>query len=261
MDFNPQQIKHRLIKLPPVLQDALISSDVIEKIVAVAIDNDIPQSSAEALISEVMWILLGLKTTRDLAKNIENKVGVAKETAQKICEDLYLYVFKPLEEPLRMINNLGRLPFFGGPVTLPDLKPAQITQAKPLIGYIGPYTTDTTPSAGAKLPTAPTSRQSESVPVGGQTFTPFTPSPSQPRETPLYNALSANREFTPHSEVHKETGTLSSDAPNSKIPEIRPNTLPSLIEQKLRGSISMQKEDKEVPPPQSIIKNDESKNN
>lgn len=93
-------IKERFQKLPKVVQDAIVSADVSQRLRELADTHKLHIDQWETLENEVRYTLLGIQPTDKLVENIEKEVGVDHETALALAQDISEIVFEPIRQEL-----------------------------------------------------------------------------------------------------------------------------------------------------------------
>jgi hypothetical protein len=76
-----EAIKERFLKLPKVVQEAIVSADVQKHMRELAETQKLHLDQWESLENEVQMTLLGIHAAEDLTKNIEARVKVSNEVA------------------------------------------------------------------------------------------------------------------------------------------------------------------------------------
>lgn len=95
-----QDIKARFSQLPKVVQDAITSADVEKRMRALADSHKLHLDQWESLENEVMLALLGFDAIENLDDNIEREVGVDRDAARALAEDISRVVFEPIRAEL-----------------------------------------------------------------------------------------------------------------------------------------------------------------
>jgi hypothetical protein len=121
MSMDPQdkdldaKIAERLKQLPKVVQDAITSADVQQRMRTLADTQKLHLDQWESLENEVMLALLGFQPIEDLEKSIKNEVGVSDEIAKTLTAEISKIVFEPIRQEMeRQLEH-------------PDAKPAVTT--------------------------------------------------------------------------------------------------------------------------------------
>src|SRR3990167_6001503 len=103
-DTDDKDLKARLNArfklLPKVVRDSILSADVEQHMRQLAEHHKLHLDQWSALENEVMFALLGFVPVENLAANIEKEVGVPRETAGALAEDISHIVFEPIREML-----------------------------------------------------------------------------------------------------------------------------------------------------------------
>jgi hypothetical protein len=141
------KIAERFKQLPKVVQDAITSADVEQRMRALADTQKLHLDQWEALENEVMLALLGFQPIEDLQKNIKSEVGVTDEMAKTLTEEVSKIVFEPVRQELeRQLEH-------------PDAKAAQMSgveQAqKEILGTPAAPAALSTPAVLPATPPAP----------------------------------------------------------------------------------------------------------
>jgi len=150
-DTNDQDLKARLnarLKiLPKVVRDAILSADVEAHMRELAEHHKLHLDQWTTLENEVMFALLGFVPVENLAANIEKEVGVPRETAGALAEDISHIVFEPIRAQLEIALGKQRTPAPSAPTppaaptATPGTSPPPPPQAKAIRGPIAaPYT-------------------------------------------------------------------------------------------------------------------------
>lgn len=103
-DVNEQELAKRLaerfVQLPKVVQNAITSAEIEKRLRKLADTHKLHLDQWELLENEVRLTVYGFQQTEDLSKNIENEVGVSKETADALTSDISQNIFEPIREEL-----------------------------------------------------------------------------------------------------------------------------------------------------------------
>jgi predicted aldo/keto reductase-like oxidoreductase len=87
--------------LPPVVQDAVASADLSEKLKSLAQKHQLHLDKWAILENEIAMALLGITDPEDLKENIQTHVGIDSALALAIANDAAELVFNPIQEKLR----------------------------------------------------------------------------------------------------------------------------------------------------------------
>src|SRR6185503_13079871 len=86
--------------LPPVVRDAIDSSDVSNKLRALAENFKLHVDQWQLLEDEVLYTILGLQDPNDLAPEIVRNVEVPPEEALKLAEAINERIFIPIRQQI-----------------------------------------------------------------------------------------------------------------------------------------------------------------
>ena len=90
------QLAAAFARLPKVVQDAILSADVEKHMRELAAQHQLHFDQWTTLENEVMFALLGFQPMDTLAVNIEKEVGVSREVALSLADDVSRVVFAPI---------------------------------------------------------------------------------------------------------------------------------------------------------------------
>lgn len=93
-------LKERFAELPKVVQNAITSADVRKRMRELADTHKLHLDQWETLENEVMMTLFGVLPVDELQTNIQKQVGVSKEMAKELTENISKIVFEPIREEL-----------------------------------------------------------------------------------------------------------------------------------------------------------------
>ena len=86
--------------MPNVVQNAITSADVRERMRELADTHKLHLDQWETLENEVMMTLFGIVPVDELQANIQKEVGVPEEIAKELTENISKIVFEPIREEL-----------------------------------------------------------------------------------------------------------------------------------------------------------------
>ncbi len=103
MDTDTQygeMIRERFAQLPKVVQDAITSADVSQRMQELAKKHSLHVDQWEALENEVQLTLLGVVSSEDLVANLERELRINTAAATLLAEDISTTVFEPIRQEL-----------------------------------------------------------------------------------------------------------------------------------------------------------------
>ena len=100
------QLREKYLKLPPDLKDALFSEQVTDAIGAIGKKYSLLIDKVGILADETGAVMLGVTHPKDFIANLSQKLGVDRETARKIAEDINQQIFQKVRESLRKIHGI-----------------------------------------------------------------------------------------------------------------------------------------------------------
>ena len=103
-------LKKQFEKLPADIQQAILDSDLSEKLQQITKKNKLMIDQAGGLQTETILVLLGLQPLGDYINNIKENVGLSDEVAKEIAKDVDALIFKDIRESLKEINSVFSSP-------------------------------------------------------------------------------------------------------------------------------------------------------
>src|SRR6185503_20239486 len=89
-------IEERFAQLPKIVQDAITSADVEKRLRGLADVHKLHVDQWDRLEYEVQMTLMGFQEPEDLAKNIQEHVGVSQERSMQLAQEISAAVFQPI---------------------------------------------------------------------------------------------------------------------------------------------------------------------
>lgn len=97
-DDLKQQLSDRFQQLPPLLKEAIVSSDLPIKIKEIVAKNHLLLDQAAALEGEIMVVLFGLSTPQKLQQVLISELHLGPEQAQSVLADINQNIFFKVRE-------------------------------------------------------------------------------------------------------------------------------------------------------------------
>src|SRR3989344_498601 len=120
----------KLKSLPQDIQDAFFSDSVSQAILDIGKKYGLSIDKVGELGDEISDIMFGITPTGDFIKNLSERLGVDKEKARVIAEDVNQKIFQPIKASMRKVHGL---PADSASVTpsVKEASPANIQAGKP----------------------------------------------------------------------------------------------------------------------------------
>ncbi len=224
MAYTKEQLLEMYRKLPKDLQDAIFSIDTAEAIRQIGEENKLMIDKIGELADETGLIMLGLTSPSQFIPHLTERLGVSRELARTIAQEINAKVFLPIRESLKKIHGIEASepemeapmpppvtppPPPSRPATVVNIKPTTLGMAKPAseISQTPASPMPATPSA-PKIPEVPASQFLKDkdgpleIPKDGPwkaTPTPAPAAPAQPAPTaaapPIFEAKTKEEIF------------------------------------------------------------------
>ena len=124
-------------KLPQELKDTLFAEDTGNNIYEVCQKNEIPEH-LEEVVNYIGQVLLGILAPEDFQKTLEKEVGLEKDKAKKVAQEINRFIFYPVKPSLEQLYKLEITPTekAAGEVkpavgAKPEVKPTEEVEEKP----------------------------------------------------------------------------------------------------------------------------------
>ncbi|MEX0652173.1 MAG: hypothetical protein WD509_01275 [Candidatus Paceibacterota bacterium] len=125
-------LKEQFKKLPPKLQEAITSTEIAEKLRAIAQKHRLHIDQGQILENETYMVLLGIEQAGAYEKNLQKELTIPTEVAQKIYTDVAKDIFLVIRDTLKEATTTEK------PTQVPDPE-AQTVHAQ----ETSPFTTNT----------------------------------------------------------------------------------------------------------------------
>lgn len=106
MELTREQLHELLKKLPQDMQDAIFSSEVAEILLSLGKKYGLSLDKVGELSDETENIILGLSHPRDFIPALEKSLGVNREIARQIAQEVNTLVFSRIRESLKKLHNI-----------------------------------------------------------------------------------------------------------------------------------------------------------
>jgi hypothetical protein len=100
MEYSPEQLQKRYTELPQVLQEALSSTDVAQKVESIAKKYRLLIPQAGDLSDEIGLVLMGLSSPGSFSETIQRKLNINSVLAKEITEEINQSVFQKVRSYL-----------------------------------------------------------------------------------------------------------------------------------------------------------------
>lgn len=110
MDTTKDNLYKKIKGLPQDIQDVYFSDDFSQKILDTGKKYGLAIDKIGILGDEIRNVMLGIIQTADFIKNISDGLGVDKEKARMIAEDVNQQIFQPVKASLRKVHGLPEEP-------------------------------------------------------------------------------------------------------------------------------------------------------
>src|SRR3989338_8136856 len=94
-------------RLPEVLQEAILSPVLTEKVTAIATKNGLSPEKAEVLELQTIFVLLGLLHPPDFIEKTAEALEVTEDKARGACQEINEQVFRPVRDELKKLYSIA----------------------------------------------------------------------------------------------------------------------------------------------------------
>ncbi len=169
MAYTKEQLLEMYRKLPHDLQDAIFSVDTAEAIRAIGEKNKLMIDKIGELADETGLVMLGLSSPSQFIPHLSERLGVSRELAKTIGQEINEKIFLAIRESLKKVHGTEEVeapapppsptpPSIPTPLqTPPEAKPAGITLKPTTLGLpkVKESVATATPPPAVPIPTAP----------------------------------------------------------------------------------------------------------
>lgn len=135
MPSDREEFLERIKKLPPDLTDAIFSEDIAETLLSIGKKYNLLLDKVGKLSEATNDVILGVLHPKEYIAELERNLGIDRETAKKIAQEVNTEIFAKIRESLRKVHKIEDVaPVFASDKKIPfaDLKPiAPISQQPP----------------------------------------------------------------------------------------------------------------------------------
>lgn len=119
-NYTKEQLRKLYLKLPPEVKDMASSDEVADLIFQVLEDNQLDDERGTKISELIRNVLYGLLPPEDFQTALEKDVGVKKDPAKKINQEINRFVFFPIKESLNGLYHGGTETVKAGEEIIPE---------------------------------------------------------------------------------------------------------------------------------------------
>ena len=108
-EYTKEQIWKLLEKLPPELKEVFFSPDTSDHVYNICQRNKVLDRVSK-IAEYTGHVLLGILSPEKFPETLEKEVKLKKETAEKIGQEIYRFVFYPVKEKLAELYEMKIVP-------------------------------------------------------------------------------------------------------------------------------------------------------
>ncbi len=107
--YTSEQFWKLYEKLPQELKDALFAEETGNNLYEICQRNEIGEN-LEDIVSLVSQVLVGVLASEDFQITLEKEVGLEKDTAKKVAQEVNRFIFYPVKPALEQLYKIGASP-------------------------------------------------------------------------------------------------------------------------------------------------------
>lgn len=108
--YTDEQALEEYKNLPEDLKKAIFSVEMTEAVKRIGGKYQLHIDKIGALGNETGMVMLGVTHPKDFIPNLSQRLGVDKETARKIAEEVNAQIFAKVRDSLKKIHGVGTMP-------------------------------------------------------------------------------------------------------------------------------------------------------
>jgi len=106
-DYSPEALEKRYAELPEDVRIALSSEETAMNLTAIGEKHGLLEDRLDTLVNETGYVMLGLTHPSVFIQNLTTKMGISRENAQQIAEEVNNAIFRPIRDSLKRIHGIG----------------------------------------------------------------------------------------------------------------------------------------------------------
>ena len=120
-EYTREQLRQLYIKLPQEIKDAASADETTNDIERICERNEITDERVGAISDLIRNVLFGVLPPEDFQSTLEKEIGLKKDVAKKVAQEINRFVFYPVKPALEQLYNIG--------VTKPDSQASSFAPA------------------------------------------------------------------------------------------------------------------------------------
>jgi hypothetical protein len=105
MAYSKEQIQARYRSLPEDLRQAIFDTEISETLQKIGKENSLNIEQTGILADEAGLLMMGLIAPKDFIPNLTKRMGINKEKARKITQEVNDRIFSKIRESLKKIHS------------------------------------------------------------------------------------------------------------------------------------------------------------
>lgn len=107
MNYSSEELERRYAALPDDVKNAISSEEVAMQLSAIGEKHGLLEDRVEVLVSETGYVMLGMTHPSAFIQNLTTRMGISRDSAQAIAEEVNQTIFKPVRESLKKIHGMS----------------------------------------------------------------------------------------------------------------------------------------------------------
>lgn len=107
-EFTPEQIQAKFEQLPPQLQEAISSPEILDKVKSVAQKHNLLIDQTGELVDQIVLVMLGLAKSSTFVTDTSSRLSISAEQSQAIAKDVNTEVFDVLKHNIMEGENAAQ---------------------------------------------------------------------------------------------------------------------------------------------------------
>lgn len=100
-DFTPEQLKEKFDQLPPQMQEAISSPEMLDAVKSIAQKHNLMIDQTGELVDQIVLIMLGLARSANFVSDASRRLSISEEQAKAIATDINAEIFDTLKAAMR----------------------------------------------------------------------------------------------------------------------------------------------------------------
>jgi hypothetical protein len=105
-EYTKEELWKLYEKLPQELKEAIFSEETADSILNICIRNGIDDERISKIAKYTGRVLIGVLPPNEFQEVLEKEVGIEREAAKKVAQEIYRFIFYPVKSSLEELYKI-----------------------------------------------------------------------------------------------------------------------------------------------------------